>query len=59
MWKNTRAFYRDFTVSCGPSMEHNNIRWITVDEIDQYEFCPADDVLLDRLRSQSKLENNL
>ena len=23
--------------------------WITVDEIDQYEFCPADEVILNRL----------
>ena len=40
-------------------LEHNDIRWITADEVDQYEFCPADDVILDRLRSQTKLENNL
>lgn len=33
-------------------IEHNDIRWITVDEIDQYEFCPADEVILDRLREQ-------
>lgn len=23
-------------------LEHNDIRWITADEISQYEFCPAD-----------------
>ena len=23
-------------------LEHNDIRWITVDEIPDYEFCPAD-----------------
>ena len=33
-------------------IEHNDIRWITVDEIDQYEFCPADEVILNRLREQ-------
>jgi 8-oxo-dGTP diphosphatase len=32
-------------------LEHNDIRWITVDEIPQYEFCPADEVVLERLRS--------
>lgn len=30
-------------------LEHNDIRWITVGEINQYEFCPADEVILDRL----------
>ena len=31
-------------------LEHNDIRWITVDEIDQYEFCPADVEILRRLK---------
>ena len=31
-------------------IEHNDIRWITVEEIDQYEFCPADEVILERLK---------
>ena len=26
-------------------LEHNDIRWITVEEIDRYPFCPADEVL--------------
>ena len=33
-------------------LEHNDICWITVSEIPQYEFCPADDVILARLRSE-------
>ena len=33
-------------------LEHNDIRWITVDEIDQYEFCPADEEILERLKSK-------
>ena len=33
-------------------LEHNDIRWITADEIDQYEFCPADEVLLRKLKGQ-------
>ncbi len=32
-------------------LEHNDIRWITVDEIDQFAFCPADEVILTKLRS--------
>ena len=31
-------------------LEHNDIRWITRDEIDQYEFCPADVEILTRLK---------
>lgn len=30
-------------------LEHNDIRWITTDEIPQYEFCPADEMILERL----------
>jgi 8-oxo-dGTP diphosphatase len=30
--------------------EHNDIRWITADEIPQYAFCPADEAILERLR---------
>lgn len=32
-------------------LEHNGIRWITVDEIDQFAFCPADEVILTKLKS--------
>lgn len=31
-------------------LEHNDIKWITVDEIDNYEFCPADVEILDRIK---------
>ena len=30
-------------------LEHNDIKWITVDEIPQYDFCPADEDILKRL----------
>ena len=32
-------------------LEHNDIQWITVDEIDQYDFCPADEEILTRLKT--------
>jgi mutator protein MutT len=35
-------------------LEHNDIRWITVEEISQYEFCPADKTILNRLTSLGK-----
>ena len=31
-------------------IEHNDLRWITVDEIDNYQFCPADDEILLELK---------
>ena len=34
------------------ALEHNALRWITVDEIDQLEFCPADEVILERLKQR-------
>lgn len=33
-------------------LEHNDIRWITVDEIDRYAFCPADDGILKKLKNE-------
>ena len=31
-------------------LEHKDIRWITVNEVDRYEFCPADEEILRRLK---------
>ena len=31
-------------------LEHEDIRWITVKEIDQYVFCPADEEILAKLK---------
>ena len=31
-------------------LEHNDIRWITPEEIPQYDFCPADEEVLRKLR---------
>lgn len=33
-------------------LEHNDIRWITVSEIDRYAFCPADDEILKKLKNE-------
>lgn len=30
-------------------LEHNDIRWIAVDEIPAYAFCPADEAILTKL----------
>ena len=34
-------------------LEHNDIRWITPEEIPQYDFCPADKEILRRLRYEN------
>ena len=34
-------------------LEHNDIQWITPREISNYDFCPADEEILDKL-----LQNN-
>lgn len=32
-------------------LEHNAAAWITVDEIDEYDFCPADEEILEKLKT--------
>lgn len=34
------------------ALEHNDLRWITVGEIDTLPFCPADQEILERLKMQ-------
>lgn len=33
-------------------LEHNDIQWITTEEIDQFAFCPADEEILKKLKQQ-------
>ena len=33
-------------------LEHNDIKWITSAEIGNYEFCPADEEILKRIRER-------
>ena len=30
-------------------LEHNDIKWITPDEIERYDFCPADEEILKKI----------
>lgn len=32
--------------------EHNDIRWITADQLEGYPFCPADQPITDKLRCE-------
>ena len=34
-------------------LEHNDMKWITPDEITQYRFCPADEEILKKIVSDS------
>ena len=36
-------------------LEHHDLRWIPVDEIDNYTFCPADEEILARLKQRNRL----
>lgn len=45
-------FHASIAEGTPQKLEHNDIRWITVDEIDEYEFCPADEEILERLKQQ-------
>ncbi len=41
-------------------IEHNDIKWITADEIQNYEFCPADKEILESITEEFKEgENNV
>ena len=33
-------------------LEHNDIQWLTVGEIDNFSFCPADEEILERLKQK-------
>lgn len=33
-------------------LEHNDLRWITPKEIPLYDFCPADEEILERIREE-------
>ena len=35
-------------------IEHNDLKWITVDEIDDYPFCPADLSILEKIKRDYK-----
>ena len=37
-------------------LEHNDIQWITVDQIPNYEFCPADVEILERIQANCQQE---
>ena len=43
-------FHAEIIEGIPQKREHSDIRWITADEIPQYDFCPADQPILEKLR---------
>ncbi len=43
-------FHAAITQGTPQKLEHNDIRWIKVNEITQYHFCPADEPILNQLQ---------
>lgn len=43
-------YHATITSGTPKKLEHHDIRWITVREIDSLEFCPVDKDILDRLK---------
>lgn len=45
-------FYATIASGVPKLLEHNEIRWLSIDEIDDYTFCPADRDILTALKQQ-------
>ena len=43
-------FHAEISDGILQKLEHHDIRWITVGEIDNYAFCPADVEIIDQLK---------
>lgn len=46
------VFYARIVTGSPRKLEHNDLRWITADELDRYAFCPADRVIVEKLRKK-------
>lgn len=44
------VFYAEITAGSPRKLEHNDLRWIRLDELDRYAFCPADRPIVEKLR---------
>lgn len=50
---NLTLFNAEIAEGIPKKLEHNDIRWITVSEISQFEFCPADVEILNKLTREN------
>lgn len=51
-------FHCTVTEGVPKMLEHQDLRWIRVEEIPQYEFCPADVEILERLMQEGPWQGN-
>lgn len=54
MTVNLTLFNAEIAQGIPKKLEHNDMKWITVDEIPSYDFCPADEEILNRLMSENQ-----
>ena len=47
---------RGITISQPKLLEHNDMKWIKADELAEYEFCPADEEIIRRLKNRYELQ---
>ena len=45
-------FHASITKGTPKLLEHHDLKWITVDEIDELDFCPADEEILAALKEE-------
>ena len=45
-------YYASIAEGTPKKLEHHDIQWITVEQINDYPFCPADEEILERLKQQ-------
>ena len=50
-------FHANIISGTPQKLEHADIRTITPDEIDEYDFCPADEEILQKIREELKIES--
>ena len=49
------TLYRAKIVQGVPKLlEHEDLKWITPEEIPQFDFCPADEEILKRIRAEAR-----
>ena len=45
------VFYAEIADGEPKLLEHNDLRWITPDEIENFDFCPADETILEKIKT--------
>ena len=49
-------FHAKIAAGTPQKLEHNDIQWLTVEEIDGFLFCPADEEILKELKKRGKTD---